>query len=74
MKKPPVWALALILPLSGISVVGLLCLTAIHFQEGNLQLRFEAPGGLRIDAGVDKRRGNEVERLLLPEDDKAQTR
>lgn len=54
MNRPPAWMLALIFSLSGISVFGLLCLTAVHFQGGNFRIYFEGPGGLKIDAGVDK--------------------
>lgn len=67
MSKLPAWTIALILSLSGVSVFGLLCLTVIQFQEGNLRIRFEAPGGIKLDAGVEKglSQGNREKRLLL---------
>jgi hypothetical protein len=46
MKNVRPWAIALIFSLSGVAVFGLLCLTIIHFEEGSLQIYFEAPGGL----------------------------
>lgn len=68
MNKPTMWAIALILSLSGVSVFGLLCVTAVQFQEGNLQIRFEGPGGIKLDAGVSKSKVDEEgEKRLLPD-------
>lgn len=70
MDKPPVWVIALILSIFGISVFSLLCVTAIQLQEGNLQIRFEALG-VKVDAGVEKGKDPVAdEKPLLLEDGK----
>lgn len=72
MSKLPGCTIALILSVAGVSVFSLLCATAIQFQGGDLRIRFEAPGGIKVDAGVNKGQGTgEDEKLSLPEDEKA---
>jgi hypothetical protein len=54
MTKLQSWAIAL--PVSAVVVFAMLCLTVVRFQDGTLRIYFEAPGGIKLEAGVEKQK------------------
>jgi hypothetical protein len=52
MTRLNIWTIAF--PVSAITAFALLCLTVIRFQDGTLHIYFEAPGGIKLEAGVEK--------------------
>ena len=64
MDRLQFWAISL--PLSAIVVFALLCLTVTQFREGVFRIYFEAPGGIKLEADVDKGGSDAENRLLTP--------